>query len=327
MKKVLGLGNALVDIMTRLESDEILTQFNLPKGGMQLVDADFANAVLNAAAGLQKQQASGGSAANTIHGLARLGVPAAFIGKVGNDDYGKFFHDDMLNSGIQPMLLTGSAQSGLAVALVSIDSERTFATFLGAAIEMTPADLTPEMFADASIFHIEGYLVQNHDLVREAMKMAKAAGLTISLDLASFNVVEQNFDFLHEMTEKYVDIIFANEEEAKAFTGSEPEDALLKISDKCRIAVVKIGKQGSLIKNQGIVTRIGVIPANPVDTTGAGDMYASGFLYGLSLGLSMNQCGKIGAILAGNVIDVIGAKMTNETWQKMRIEINEIARQ
>lgn len=324
MKKVLGLGNALVDIMTRLENDSFLDQFELKKGSMQLVDKTFAAKVLEKAAGLPMEQASGGSAANTIHGLARMGIAAGFIGKVGDDAFGKFFSDDMMATGIHPMLYKGKDESGRAIALVSKDGERTFATFLGAAIELSAADLTDNEFAGYDYFHIEGYLVQNYDLIRTAVAMAKKQGMMISLDMASYNVVEQHREFLMELVNEYVDIVFANEDEARAFTGHEPQQALEAISAMCKLAIVKTGKDGSLVKHGNDTHQIQPIVANCIDTTGAGDLYAAGFLYGMAMGRTLDICGKFGSILAGNVIEHIGAKISDERWVAIRKEIAAI---
>lgn len=324
MSKVIGMGNALVDIMTRLENDALLNDFNLPKGSMQLVDKISVEIVLKGTQHLQIQQSSGGSAANTIHGLANLGIETGFIGTIGEDEFGVFFHEDLKKNNIQPRLFKGKTESGRAIALVSPDSERTFATFLGAAIELSAEHLTTDIFEGYHYFHIEGYLVQNHDLIKKAVELAKQQGLKVSLDLASFNVVEANIDFLKELIRDYVDIVFANEEEAKAFTGLQPEEALHEIAKTCEIAVVKIGKNGSLIKTGDTVYTIGVIQANSLDTTGAGDNYASGFIYGLVNGLSLQKCGEIGAVLSGKVIEVIGAKMDSNTWDTIRKMVIEI---
>lgn len=318
MEKVLGMGNALVDIMISLDSDDFLKKYNLPKGSMQLVDIDLSGKVLDGAKNLRKQQTSGGSAANTIHGLARLGVGTAFIGKVGEDEMGSFFSADMQNSKIKPELLKSKTESGRAMALISPDSERTFATYLGAAVELNAEDLTPEMFEGYKYFHIEGYLVQNHSLLQKAVEQAKQKNIIISLDLASYNVVEANLDFLKTITNNYIDIVFANEEEAKTFTGKEPKEALDEIALMCDIAVVKVGKNGSYIKQGENIYEVGPIDAIKIDTTGAGDLYAAGFLYGLLNNLSLDKCGKTGTVLAGNIIEVIGAKMEKERWNKIK---------
>lgn len=318
MAKVLGIGNALVDIMTILEDDKTLETFNLPKGSMQLVDAAFSEKVNKGTDHLKKSIASGGSAANTIHGLARMGIETGFIGKVGKDELGTYFADDMKKSGIQPLLQLSETASGKAMALISPDSERTFATYLGAAVELVPDDLTDALYKGYDYFHIEGYLVQNHALIEQAVKLAKKNGIKVSLDMASYNVVEDNLAFLQKIVGQYVDIVFANEEEAKSFTGKEPEEAVHVFGDQCEIAVVKIGGEGSLVKHNGHLTRVQAIEAKPVDTTGAGDLYASGFLYGLIAGKDLATCGKIGSILAGKTIEVIGPKMNDAQWTEVK---------
>jgi sugar/nucleoside kinase (ribokinase family) len=343
MKKVLGLGNALVDIMTQLDHDGYLSQFELPKGSMILVDAKRSQKIYDETVHLEKTIRSGGSAANTIHGLANLGVETGFIGKIGTDEMGKVFLDDMVSAGINAHLSQGNTATGRAIALISPDTERTFATYLGAAVELDRHDLSSEFFSQYNIFHIEGYIVQNHSLLEAALKMARANNMQISLDLASYNVVDQNRDFLEEMLKKYVDIVFANEDEARSLTGKEPVEALDRLAGMCEIAVVKVGKEGSLIESSqfavvsrqsSVVSRqssvggqrfkIGVIPVNSIDTTGAGDLYASGFLYGIANGYSLDICGRIGAILAGKVIEVIGPKIDEAGWMDVKKLVDEV---
>jgi sugar/nucleoside kinase (ribokinase family) len=336
MKKVLGLGNALVDIMTQLDHDDYLTQFGLPKGSMTLVDARRSHKIYDETIHLQKTVRSGGSAANTIHGLANLGVETGFIGKIGKDEMGKVFHDDMVDAGINAHLSQSDVPTGRAIALISPDTERTFATYLGAAIELKRNDLSYELFSQYQFFHIEGYIVQNHSFLEDALKLAQMNGLKISLDLASYNVVDQNREFLGEMLKEYVDIVFANEDEARSLTGKEPAEALEQLARICEIAVVKVGSEGSLVGGQRSKVggrgsevgsqryKIGIIPVNSVDTTGAGDLYASGFLFGLVNGYDLEKCGKIGAILAGKVIEVIGPKIDAEGWLTVRRMIQAI---
>ena len=174
-------------------------------------------------------------------------------------------------------------------------------------------------------FHIEGYLVQNQDLVRRAVEYARAAGCTISLDLASYNVVESNLAFLHDIVEKYVDIVFANESEARAFTGlSDPHASLAELAALCRTAIVKIGKDGSWVRRGDEEYCIAPYPADPVDATGAGDTYAAGFLYADSLGLPLKACGEIGSIIAAKVVEVIGTKIDIPRWRVAKQEIREL---
>jgi sugar/nucleoside kinase (ribokinase family) len=291
---------------------------------MQLVDKNFIDLVLSKTGALNKVQASGGSAANTIHGLAALGIDSAYIGKVGSDDLGNFFTGDLQSNRIKPFLTKSKTETGVATTLITPDSERTFGTFLGAAVELDTSDLNLDYFTWYQHFHIEGYLVLNKTLVEEALKMAKARNMTVSLDLASYNIVEANLDFLKEMVTKYIDIVFANEEEAKVFTGKAPEKALDDIAAMCNIAVVKIGKNGSLIKQGNDIYRVGAIPASVIDTTGAGDLFAAGFLYGHVKGLSLDKCGHIGALLAGKVIEVMGAKINDSIWDNIKSGVKKI---
>lgn len=324
MKKVLGMGNALTDILLQIENDDVLSKLHLPKGSMQLVDEGKSKEITDFLSHVQPKMATGGSASNTINGITRLGAPAGFVGKIGKDKVGEFFNNDMLNNGVRPHLLVSKTPSGQCTVLVSNDGERTLATYLGAACELDATDLTPEMFRDFDIFHIEGYLVQNHNLIRTAVRMAKDAGLMVSIDLASYNVVEANLDFLNEIVREYVDIVFANEEEARAFTGKAPEEALIHISEHCDIAVVKIGKDGSYVKSGNENVLIQPYLANCIDTTGAGDLYAAGFLFGLSCGYSLEICGKIGSLVSGRVVEVLGAKMEDAVWTEIHHEIKKM---
>lgn len=324
MKKILGMGNALVDIMTLLPDDETLTKFELPKGSMQLVDYNFYNNIQNHTKSFKKQLASGGSAANTIHGLSKLGAKCGFIGKVGQDEMGQFFKKDMIENSIEPFLIESETNSGVATALVSTDSERTFATYLGAASELIADNIDEKTFEDFGIFYIEGYLVQNHELIEKAVKTAKEKGLEVALDLASYNVVEDNFDFIQRIVKDYVDIVFANEEEAKAFTGKEPQEAVIELGKFAKIAIVKIGKKGSLILKDGIVSTIQGVKANSIDTTGAGDSYAAGFLYGYVNNKSMETCGNMGSFISAKVVEVVGPKLNDDTWKEIREHISTL---
>lgn len=318
MAKILGIGNALVDVLTGLENDNILEELGLPKGSMQLVDAQKSKLIQDTTANLEKNMASGGSAANTIHGLSSLGAETSFIGTVGDDQVGEFFRSDLINNNIKPLLITSSSPSGIANAMISKDGERTFGTFLGAAIELSGDSLVEEHFNDHDIIHVEGYLVQNHDLLEAILKTAKAKGLKVSIDLASYNVVEDNIDFLRRMVGDYVDIVFANEEEAKAFTGKDPREALDVIADMCEIAIVKVGGDGSMIKVGEEIVIVPVEKISPLDTTGAGDLYAAGFLYGIANNMSLKQSGELGTLLASEVIKVIGAKIPERSWGVIR---------
>jgi len=324
MAKVLGMGNALVDIITRLKDDAILEEFGLPMGSMTLVDLDTSNYIHAETAGMSKTKASGGSAANTIHGLAHLGVETGFVGAVGNDDMGKFFKKDMEVNKINPILFRTMHETGRAMALISSDSERTFATYLGAAVDLSVNDITSDIFEGYDYFYVEGYLVQNREMIEKALRLASNANLKVCLDLASYNIVEENKEFFQTLISQYVDILFANEEEIRALSEKSPEEGALEIKDQVEQVVIKMGAEGSFCVTGEHMVRIGVRPSNPIDTTGAGDLYAAGFLYGHMRDLSPESCGQIGAILAGRIIELIGAKMDESHWENLRREIQSL---
>lgn len=322
MASILGIGNALTDILAVLPDDTFLKQFHLPRGSMQHVDMETGDKIWQTLKPMGVQLVAGGSAANTITGTAIFGMQSGFIGKVGDDDLGHLFKSDQGQYGIKSTLLKGEHSSGRAMVFITApNAERTFAVYLGAALELVPEDLKPEYFCGYDYFHIEGYLVQNQALIRRAVKMAKDAGCIISIDMASYNVVESNDAFLHDIVEKYVDIVFANESEAKAFTKLEPREALDEIARHCKIAVVKVGKDGSMVKSGDEYHYIEAWPANPIDATGAGDTYAAGFLYAHSLGMPLKVCGEIGSIIAAKVVEVIGTKIDIPRWKAAKQEI------
>jgi sugar/nucleoside kinase (ribokinase family) len=317
--KILGLGNALVDIVIPLENDRQLDELNLPKGSMQLVDLERAQRILEYFKNSQQTITSGGSTANTLNGIANLGGNASFVGCVGNDEYGEFFKNDMLEHSIKPQLFTGTVGTGTAITLMSPCSERTFATYLGSAIELSSKHLSSEVFKGYDYFHIEGYLVQNYDLIRTAIQLAKQAECKVSLDLASYNVVEENLPFLKEMVENYVDILFANESEALAFCGKSGKEALDYFAKLVDYAIVKEGKKGSWVQHQHQIEHIDALDIkNVIDKNGAGDGYAAGFLYGLMTEKDLKTCGNLGAKVAAEVVQVVGPKLLKHQWEKVK---------
>jgi sugar/nucleoside kinase (ribokinase family) len=253
-------------------------------------------------------------------------MPSGYIGKIGNDELGKLFKSSMKQYGVKTTMFVGSKSSGRCMVFITgPNAERTFASYLGAALEMVPEELKPEYFEGYDYFHIEGYLVQNQDLISKAVQMAKDAGCIISLDMASYNVVESNSAFLHNLVDKYVDIVFANESESRAFTKCEDiVTGLREIAKMCKIAIVKVGKDGSWVKSGDEEHYIPAWPAKPIDGTGAGDTYAAGFLYAHSLGLPLKLCGEIGSIIAARVVEVVGTKIDVPRWRAAKKEIREL---
>ena len=323
-KSILGIGNALIDVLINITDDSVLHKFGLPKGSMTLVDAILSAEIKKETKMNNRIIQTGGSAANTVHGIAKLGGRCGYIGKISDDDFGSFYLEEFKKNKINTHFFYSKTGTGHATGLISPDSERTFGTYLGAAMELTAEEMTPDIFRNYGILHIEGYLVQNHALIEAALKIAKENGLLVSIDMASFNIVETNIEFLHRIIREYVDIVFANEDEAMALTGLMPEEAVHSIAGMCDIAIVKLGAQGSLIKAGDRVVKIEAIKAKSIDTTGAGDIYASGFLYALSENFDLEVAGKIGSLLAGSVVEVIGAKISEETWERLLPQIELI---
>lgn len=318
MKKVLGLGNALTDILLQVTDDD-LRELGLPKGSMNLITMEQAEQIQMHFASVRKRMVAGGSASNTVNAVASLGGKAAYISKIGNDEVGDFYRDDMIKNGVKPLLLTtNDRMSGCSIVLITPDGERTFATYLGAALDLTAEEINKEAFIGYDIFHVEGYMVQNHELIEKALRLAKESGCTVSLDLASYNVVNENHAFLKDLIKKYVDIVFANEDESFAYTHLNPEEAVAKIAEQCDIAIVKVGKRGSYVQQGSKMYHIGAITSSCTDTTGAGDLYAGGFLHALSDGFDIRRCGEIGTIAAGRVVEIIGTKLSDETWEEIR---------
>lgn len=321
MKNIIGIGNALVDALVQVENDDWLERLGLPKGSMQLIDFERFNEFNRLLADRPVKRATGGSVANAMLALARLGAQPAFVGKWSDDDNGCFFADNARRSGIRPLALSSPLPTGVATTFITPDGQRTFGTYLGAAATMTAADLTPDLFAGHDLLFVEGYLVQNHALVRRAAELAKSVGLKIAIDLASYNIVESDRAFFAELL-SLTDIVFANEEESFAFTGKRPEEALAELSEICEYAVVKTGQNGSLLKHGNDIVHVPALTIpQVVDTTGAGDYFAAGFLYGWANAQPLSECGRIGTLLAAHVCQVVGTTLPETTWQTIRTQL------
>ena len=325
MKSILGIGNALTDILAVFPDETMLREYHLPPGSMQHVDLETGDRIWDKLKEVGVKYVPGGSAANTITCTSIFGMPSGFIGKIGNDELGHLYRSSLEQSGVKTTLLTGTKGSGRAMCFITgANAERTFADYMGAALELVPEDLKPEFFEGYDYFHIEGYLVQNQDLIRKAVQMAKEAGCIISIDMASYNVVESNEAFFHNLVEKYIDIVFANESEARAYTKKEPREALDELAEQCRIAIVKVGKDGSMVKAGDEYHFIDPWPAATIDATGAGDTYAAGFLYAHSLGMPLKVCGEVGSRSAAKVVKVIGTKTDIPRWKAAKEEIRRL---
>ncbi len=318
MKRVIGIGNALVDILARIKNEGLLDELSLPKGSMQLIDEKRFETVCQIMEKLEAERSTGGSAANTVLALARLGGQPGFIGKIGDDAVGHFFSERFQSQGVQTHLTVVPQHSGVASTFITPDGQRTFATYLGAAAGLTAEELNAATFQGYDFLYVEGYLVQNHALIDRAFDLAHRAGLQVCLDMASYNIVEEDYDFFVHLVEQ-TDIVFANADEARVFTGKEPHEAAEELAGQNRIAVVKDGSKGAVVRHHGTTFDV---PAQKVphvvDTTAAGDFFAAGFLYAMCRGASLPLCAEAGSLLAAQVIQVVGTKLPDSVWDTIK---------
>jgi adenosine kinase len=310
---VLGIGNAIVDVLARTE-DDFLVQQNMPKGSMSLIDEGRAKSIYDAMGPTTK--ASGGSAANTIAGVASFGGRAAFVGKVKDDELGKAFTHDIRAIGVA--YNTPPAKDGPATAscyiFVTPDGERTMNTFLGAAQNLSPSDVMDDEVASAAITYLEGYLWDPKDAkeaFRKAAKVAHGAERTVALTLSdSFCVDRYRAEFLDLIKRGTVDLLFANEHELKSLYETGDFDAALELLKKdARLGVVTRSEKGAVVVGAGKMESVSVFPVERVvDATGAGDLFAAGFLHGYARGLPHADSARLGALAAAEVISHIGAR-------------------
>lgn len=309
---IVGIGNPLLDIIIEVE-ESILEDLGLKKGEMHLVDSIRGGQILETLTKHPKTYVSGGSAANTVAGAARLGAKGHFMGLVGEDDHGQAYEKEMTGSGVSTSLLRhGQEPTGYAITLVTADAERTFATHLGAARHFREEHIVLSEIERSKILHVEGYMLgeaETREAMVAAMKHAQEHKTLVSVDLSAPGVITNNLVVLKDIVKKYVDIVFVNEDEAYAFTGKRELEALHEICDSCQIAVVKLGERGSLIKSQGVVHTIEPCQVDVVNTNGAGDMYAAGFLHGLTQGHDMESIGTVASHVAALVVASPGARM------------------
>jgi len=317
-KLVVGIGSALVDILTR-EDDEFLLKTGAIKGGMKYVDKEFIELTMSQAS-KKPTMVPGGSACNTVIGIGKLGGHARFVGKSGKGKIGGFFEKNLRKNNVDPVLFTSPSFTGRVLSIITHDAQRSMLTFLGASSEIQPEEITKKCFENAAIVHIEGYLLFNEDLILAALNAAKEAGALISLDLASFTVVEESKLLLAKIVKDFVDILLANEDEALAFTGYSDEiKAAGSLSEHTLIAALKVGERGSYIAHADKIIKIEPMGTGPaVDTTGAGDLWASGFLFGLVNGYSLEKCGNLGSACGYEVCQVVGANIPEQGWQRIK---------
>lgn len=317
MKKIIGLGSPIIDEIAFVE-DAFLDRIPGSKGGMELLDESQLESI-KSEINQDLVQITGGSAGNTIFALARLGIQTSFIGKIGNCASGNFYKDSLAqHGGSTQSFKVGSIPNGKCLSLVTPDGERTMRTSLGAAMTLSEDDLLPSDFYGYDHLHIEGFLILNKNVLLKSLDLAKANNLTVSFDLASFEIVNQSRDELKELLKDHVDIVFANEDEAAAFTQLSPsqsEKSAQVLNELCETAVVKLGAKGSLIVNGNTLIHSEAISVEKViDTTGAGDFWAAGFLHGWANNKSINDSAQLGALMGASVIQNHGGTLSHSQW-------------
>jgi sugar/nucleoside kinase (ribokinase family) len=313
--ELIGVGSPLVDLVATVKEEFLAKHVDGAKGGMHLVGAEVIEEILEDGK-VKPVKSAGGAASNTTVGVANLGIRAAFIGSCGGDEYGRFYREALTAQGCEPRLVEHpDLPTGRVLSLVTPDAERTMRTCLGAAAALDPAHFTPTTFAGARAVMLEGYTLFNVKLTRAIAQAAKEAGCELALDLASFEVVEANREVIRELLDGFVDLVFANQDEARAWNPAGAEAALADLARHAPVAVVKLGKDGALIGGRGLPTvHVAAEQVEAIDTTGAGDCWAAGFLAGHLRGLPPAHCGKLGALAGAAVVQVKGAQVPREQW-------------
>jgi len=310
---VFGVGNALVDIQVRIE-EELLSQLAIEKGIMTLVDDAQQAKVLSSLTGRSLNRCAGGSAANTIVAVADFGGSAAYLGKVGQDEIGQFFVEDMRKLGIAiDVEPETDSPTGTCAVLITSDAQRTMLTNLGACATLTADDLDLEVIKDSQYVYLEGYLLTGEttkDAAYRAMALAKEHGVKVALTASDPFLVNMIRDELWELITGPVDLFFCNEQEAKSLTGeTDPINCAARIHEHAENVALTLGPKGSIIMHGGDSYPIEGVPTQAIDTTGAGDMYAGALLYGITNGMSWPQAGHVASHAAARVVAQLGARL------------------
>ena len=309
---VFGLGHPLIDIIAFVD-DEFINKHELNKGLFHLTDNDKIKNVLNEID--DYVITSGDSTANTLATITNFGGKTIYYGSVGNDEFAKEFAKSLDKEDVKNKLFTNEYSTGVALCLVTKDGERTFLVHLGAAIKFNAQKIDEEDIKNSKIVHITGYQIDDPNMrivTLKIVQIAKENNIKISFDMADPGVIKRNYDFVQEFLND-VDIIFANEEEAKAFTTKDdPLDSLEILSAYSDIVIVKIGKEGSFISYNGAIISIEGVKANTLDTTGAGDIYAAGILYGLTNNLDIETAGNLASYTAAKIVEQKGARFNDK---------------
>ncbi len=314
--KILGIGAPILDnviVVTEAEFHRV----NGQKGGMEVIDHKTLVKILEKCPNAPIILA-GGSATNTIKGLAQFGHPCTLVGKIGSDQTARILLNALKKLAITPQYKVSTTPTGQAICLITPDKERTCRTCPGAAMELAAAELESHWFEDIDLVHIEGYSLLNQTLPDRAMTLAQEHGAKISFDLASFEIAHHYQEHIVKLISHHIDVLFANEIEVKALTGLDPERGCDILKDMCETVVVFLGEEGGWVARGDEKVRYPAFKASPLDTTGAGDLFASGFLHGYLQGSPLDECAKFGARTGSAVVEAHGAEIPPEIWSEIR---------
>ena len=309
---VYGLGNAIMDVQVQV-TDELVASRGLAKGTMALVSAEEQEDLLATLADHPRHSAAGGSAANTMVGVARFGGQALYAGKVGSDPAGELYRQGMAEAGVLLNAEPAQGSTGVSLVLVTPDGERTMLTSLGASTTLSPEDLDTERIAQSKLMYVEGYLLGPSLTMSAAlhgMKVARSAGAPVALSFSDPTVVQQLGEELRMLAREHADIVFCNEHEAKLCAGVDDGlEALRRLGRDCPLVFMTCGGDGSLVWQGGEIAKVNGYRVPVVDTTGAGDVYAAGALYGLTHGMTPAQAGRLGSFASAQVVTYLGPRL------------------
>jgi sugar/nucleoside kinase (ribokinase family) len=314
---VLSIGEPVVDLIYYVD-DAFLTSQQITKGGSVKIELEPFLALQQQLTTQAPFKVPGGSAANTLKGLAKLNHACRYVGKIGKDSLGEQFRESLQSYLIEARLLPSTKHTTQVLSLVTPDGQRTMRCCFGASDELRIEDLTRESFENVTHVHIEGYTAYKEKILKKILGLAKEVKATISIDLASREVVQTYRDRLLVILQEFVDIVIANEDEAKALTGLDPEAACAEMQNICPIAVVLLGENGCLVGNQGTVFASYGLPVCVVDTTGAGDLFASGFLHGFLTHEPLETCAYYGNLAGSTCVTEVGAQISDSNWKRLR---------
>jgi sugar/nucleoside kinase (ribokinase family) len=319
--EVLSLSAAIVDHFF-LISEEQLRTITIEKGTWAPIDHATLTEILERNPNISRM-VTGGSGVNVIKGLAHFKHRCAVVGKIGSDDKGEFFLRNMRRAGVDSYLEQGKLPTGQAICFITPDAERTFRSYLGASHSLTDMQLKDEYFEGVKLFHVEGYQVVDPDLVLRSLKKAKEKGVMISLDLANVEIVRRNKEFLFQILPDYIDILFCNELEAKELTGLPPKEACSNLASLCQIAVVTMSERGCWTQSGKSLFYSPAFAVNALDSTGAGDLFASGFLHGYLTNEPLQKCAWLGCLTASYVVKMLGAEIPDQIWDEIHQRIED----